>query len=185
VTDPTQDRSGIGVVVNPHARRNRDPRRVVGGFERILGDDGVVVTSPSRRSLLRIAEVFHRSRIDVLAISGGDGSVGFTLDAFEEIYGDEPLPRVLPLRGGTMNTIANSVGVPRLSGTSLLARLAARHRGGNRLASSRRVAMRVEDRLGFLFGTGLSYGFLGQHRRPGRDREARDGANDPRHRCGR
>ena len=61
--------------------------------------------------LYRIAEDFRRDDIDVLAISGGDGTNHVTLTGFLDVYGGHTMPQVALLRGGTMNTVANSVGV--------------------------------------------------------------------------
>lgn len=113
--------------------------------------------------MLRVAEDLHRQRIDILAVGGGDGSTGYTLSALDAVYGDEPLPKIALLRGGTMNTIANAIGVPRLDPPRLLRRLLDRHDAGIELESSRRCAMRVGERVGFLFGTGISHGFLEEY----------------------
>jgi diacylglycerol kinase family enzyme len=48
-----------------------------------------------------------------------------TLTGFLDVYGEKPIPPVALLRGGTMNTVANSVGVARQSSERLLARLIA------------------------------------------------------------
>ena len=158
-----QARSGIGVVVNPYARRHRGDPAVARRLAQIAGPDAVVVEPRGRDRLLRVAEDFHRQRIDVLAIGGGDGSTACTLTAFHAVYGDEPLPRVALLRGGTMNTIANATGVPRVDPPRLLERLVACHRSGTPLEGSNRVAMRAGEQLGFLFGTGISHGFLEEY----------------------
>jgi diacylglycerol kinase family enzyme len=105
----------------------------------------------------------------VLAVSGGDGTAGFVLTAFERAYGDTPLPRVALLRGGTMNTVANGMGMPRRGAVELLERLVtALGADGGGLVSSPRVAMAIEHedgtrRLGFLFGMGLARGFLDEY----------------------
>jgi len=151
------------VVINPYARRHRGDPAVARRLARILGDDGVVVEPRGFESLTRVAEDFRRQGIDVLALGGGDGTTSYTLTAFDRVYGDEPLPKVALLRGGTMNTIANAVGLPRLDPPRLLERLVERHRVGEPLESSPRVALRVGDRLGFLFGTGISHGFLEEY----------------------
>lgn len=158
-----QARSGIGVVVNPYARRHRRDPSVARRLARILGDFGLVVEPRDWDSLLRVAEDFRRQGIDVLATGGGDGTTSYTLSAFHAVYGDEPLPKVAMLRGGTMNTIANAVGVPRRDPPRLLRGLVERHAAGLPLESSRRVAMRARDRIGFLFGTGIGQGFLEEY----------------------
>ena len=115
--------SGIGVVLNPKSRRNlRDPGAAL-RLARELGDHGVLRTAGSIEELYRIAEDFRRVDIDVLAISGGDGTGHVTLTGFLNVYRGADVPQVALLRGGTMNTVANSVGVRRGKPEGLLARL--------------------------------------------------------------
>src|SRR5580704_15632275 len=115
--------SGIGVVLNPKSRRNlRDPS-AASRLARTLGDHGVVREARSIDELYRIAEDFRREDIDVLAISGGDGTNHVTLTGFIDVYGGATMPQVALLRGGTMNTVANSVGVTRGRPEGVLERL--------------------------------------------------------------
>jgi diacylglycerol kinase family enzyme len=154
--------AGIGVVLNPRSRRNlRDPR-AADRLARALGDHGVVRTARSRDDLARIATDYRKLGIDVLGISGGDGTNHVTITGFLEAYADETLPPIALLRGGTMNTVANSLGVPRGGPDGLLRDLAARYanRTSRPLRSVERHVMRVGPHVGFLFGTGAIHGFL-------------------------
>src|SRR6185295_9117190 len=94
---------------------------------RTLGDHGVVRTARSRDDLARIAEDFRKLGIEVLGIAGGDGTNYVTITGFLGVYEDEPLPPLAFLRGGTFNTVANSVGVPRQSPDGLVASLLRRY----------------------------------------------------------
>jgi diacylglycerol kinase family enzyme len=157
--------AGIGVVVNPRSRQNqRDPRAAL-KLARKLGDHGVVRTAQSRDDLARIAEDFRRLQIDVLGISGGDGTNYVTITGFLQVYADEPLPPLAFLRGGTFNTVANAVGVPRGRPDGLLARLIARYADRQRhpLQCVERHVMRIGDHYGFIFGTGAIYGFIADY----------------------
>jgi diacylglycerol kinase family enzyme len=165
--------SGIGVVLNPKSRHNlRDPGAAT-RLARRLGEQGVVREAHTIDELYRIAEDFRRFEVDVLAISGGDGTNTVTLSGFIDVYAGAPIPDVALLRGGTMNTVANSVGVRRGKPDGLLARLsrAYAHRDGTPLRSAERYTMRVsrieEDgpraQFGFLFGTGVMHGFLAEY----------------------
>src|SRR5580704_17382124 len=125
--------SGIGVVLNPRSRRNlRDPKAAL-RLARTLGDHGVVRQVDSIEDLHRTAEDFRHLDIDVLGISGGDGTNHVTITGFLDVYGngkvaDSAAPALLPqiafLRGGTMNTVANSVGIQHGKPEGLLSRLA-------------------------------------------------------------
>src|SRR5262245_60255341 len=119
--------AGIGVVHNPRARASRRDPRSASRLARALGDHGVVRTANHRDDLARTAEDFKKLHIDVLCIAGGDGTNHVTITGFLGVYADEPLPPIAFLRGGTMNTVANAVGVPRGAPDGLLARVIARY----------------------------------------------------------
>jgi diacylglycerol kinase (ATP) len=169
---------GIGVILNPKSRRNlRDPGAAT-RLARRLGDHGVLRTAGSVEELYRIAEDFRRVDIDVLAISGGDGTGHVTLTGFLNVYGGHTMPHVALLRGGTMNTVANSVGIRRGKPEGLLARLihAYAQRATAPLAGVERHVMSVtpaegrgpaDAKYGFLFGTGVVHGFLAEYYRNG------------------
>ncbi len=175
--------AGIGVVINPRSRRNlRDPRAEA-RLARTLGDHGVVRAARSIDELYRIAEDFRRDDIDVLAISGGDGTNHVTLTGFFDVYGPATMPQVALLRGGTMNTVANSVGVSKGRPEGLLGRLirdyarranapdgtAPAGARSNPMENVERHVMRIAPReggkahYGFLFGTGVMCGFLADY----------------------
>jgi diacylglycerol kinase family enzyme len=170
--------SGIGVVLNPKSRRNlRDPGAAL-RLSRRLGDHGVLRTAGSVEELYRIAEDFRRVDIDVLAISGGDGTGHITLTGFLDVYDGHTMPHVALLRGGTMNTVANSVGVRHGKPEGLLGRLvhAYAQRATAPLVGVERHVMHVRPQgggsasaghYGFLFGTGVVHGFLAEYYRDG------------------
>jgi hypothetical protein len=173
---------GIGVVFNPRSGRNvRDPR-AAGRLARALGDNGVVRQTGSIDELYRVAEDFRKLDIDVLGISGGDGTNGVTITGFLDVYEGNALPQIAFLRGGTMNTVANSVGVRRGRPEGLLDHLARayverasiplrnverhvmRMRGDNaRALGIKQSAPPMPETYGFLFGTGVVYGFLAEY----------------------
>ncbi|MDC0745907.1 diacylglycerol/lipid kinase family protein [Polyangium mundeleinium] len=158
---------GIGVVLNPRSRQNRRDPAAASRLARTLGDRGVVRTAQTREDLARIAEDFRKLKIDVLGISGGDGTNHITLTGFLEVYSDEPLPPIAFLRGGTMNTVANAVGVPRGKPDGLLSTLIARYneRGKASLRVVERNTMRIDDHYGFIFGTGAIHGYMAEYYR--------------------
>jgi diacylglycerol kinase (ATP) len=170
--------SGIGVVLNPKSRRNlRDPGAAL-RLSRRLGDHGVLRTAGSVEELYRIAEDFRRVDIDVLAISGGDGTGHVTLTGFLNVYEGHTMPHVALLRGGTMNTVANSVGIQHGKPEGLLSRLARAYaeRATMPLANVERRVMRIgpanpssagSHHYGFIFGTGVVYGYIAEYYRGG------------------
>jgi diacylglycerol kinase (ATP) len=166
---------GIGIVINPRSRQNQRDPRAAHRLARALGDHGVVRTAKSRDDLSRIAEDFRKLQIDVLGISGGDGTNYVTITGFLEVYADEPLPPLAFLRGGTFNTVANAVGVPRGKPDGLLARLIRRYAKREPLSwcerhvmwmgSPDRTAGQRDGHYGFIFGTGAIHGFIADYNR--------------------
>lgn len=158
---------GIGVVLNPRSRQNRRDPEAASRLARTLGDCGVVRTAQNRDELARIAEDFRKLKIDVLGISGGDGTNHVTLTGFLEVYSDEPLPAIAFLRGGTMNTVANAIGVPKGRPDGLLASLIARYneRMINPLRTVERNVMHIGDRYGFIMGTGVIHAYMAEYYR--------------------
>lgn len=163
--------SGIGLVVNPKSRRNRRDPKAALRLARQLGDHGVVRSAGSVDELYRIAEDFRRDAIDVLAISGGDGTNHVTLTGFLDVYGGHLTPQVALLRGGTMNTVANSVGVRMDKPEGLLGRLVRDYaeRASMPLVNVERHVLRCapasggKAHYGFLFGTGVVAGYTREY----------------------
>jgi len=155
---------GIGLITNPRSRANqRDPSkpRKLG---HLIGSHGTAEATQSIDDLYRVCEEFKKERIDILGISGGDGTMHHTLTAMIKTYGDQPLPPVAILRGGTMNTIANSLGIHGET-PKLLFELVDKHRRGvaQELAVFEREVLQVGDKYGFIFGNGIVYNFLHEY----------------------
>jgi len=150
---------GIGLITNPRSRVNRrDPSRIRRlGY--LIGAHGQAQATRSLDDLHRACEDFHKERIDVLGISGGDGTMHHTLTAMIRAYGDDPLPPVAILRGGTMNTVATSLGI-RGETPRLLFELIDKHSRGVPFDTFTRRLLRIGDAFGFIFGNGLIYNFL-------------------------
>jgi diacylglycerol kinase family enzyme len=153
--------SGIGVILNPKSAARR--------LAKTLGDHGVVREARSLDELHRIAEDFRALSIDVLGISGGDGTNHVTITGFLDVYGHRTLPQVAFLRGGTQNNLANSVGIRRGQPEGLLERLIAAYiqRASQPLSQVERRVMRIGGEgvyhYGFLMGTGVVCGFLSEY----------------------
>jgi diacylglycerol kinase family enzyme len=152
---------GIGVVVNPHARANRN-----GGAERVrrleevVGADGTVRVTESLPAIEEVAREFRDRGTEILAICGGDGSYHCTLTGFRTVYGDAPLPLLLPLRAGTINYVADAVGSRRGRPEQVLARVVRDYRRGRTHETTERDVLRVNGvEHGFVlsFGTAVNY----------------------------
>lgn len=143
----------IGVIANPNSRAHRrDPGRLH-ALAQVLGDRGTAMLTPSIEDVRRTALAFRAARIDVLGISGGDGTIAHTLTAALDAYGDAPLPRIALLGGGTVNTIARGLGLA-LDGPAMLRRILD---GDVRI--DRRHILQIGDMHGFIFGAGAIASF--------------------------
>ena len=162
--------SGIGVVLNPNAGANRGRRDRAAALRTALGDAGFVLEVDGLDALAAAAAEMHRRDIGVFAVCGGDGSCFRSLSALARVWGEAPLPAFLPLRGGSMNTIARAVGYRRGTPEEVLRRAAAAVAAGTALATTRRQSIRINDEhIGFLVGSGAVVRFLeAYYRRPGR-----------------
>jgi diacylglycerol kinase family enzyme len=152
---------GIGVVVNPHARANRN-----GGAERVrrltevVGGDGLVRVTESLPAIEEVAREFRDRGAEILAICGGDGSYHCTLTGFRAVYGEAPLPMLLPLRAGTINYVADAIGGRRGRPEQVLARVVRDYRHGRTYETTERDVLRVNGaEYGFVlsFGTTVNY----------------------------
>lgn len=154
---------GIGIISNPNSRRNRRHPEQMRRLAYVLGKDDVDVTTKSVDDVDTVAKRFRDAEIDILALNGGDGTNHVSLSSFIRVYGDQPLPMIALLRGGTMNTIANAIGI---AGTpnALLVNIVEKHYLGQPFEISERDLLKVTDdtgpSYGFIFGTGVISNFL-------------------------
>jgi len=153
---------GIGIITNPHSKLNkRNPSRAaLLGF--ILGAQGQLEVTNSIEDLTRVARDFKEKGIRILAINGGDGTISRTLTAFIQEYQSEPLPRIALLRGGTINVLANNLGI-RGSPEQVLYRLVEGHSGQGELPWRRLHSLKMEGNYGFLFADGVAPAFLTEY----------------------
>ncbi|MCC7541393.1 MAG: sphingosine kinase [Deltaproteobacteria bacterium] len=161
--EPTTARAKIGVVVNPRSKRNLDDPGKADRLRRIVGEHGVVLETRGVDELDDVADRLRREGIGVLAVAGGDGTTSAVLTAVRRRWPTGVLPSVALLRGGTMNTVANSVGIPRGRSEALLTRLVERVASGEPVPTTTRVTVDAGGRLGFLLGTGAMHGFMAEY----------------------
>lgn len=153
----------IGLLINPRAKRHRNDTGGALRMARILGDRGVVGECHDQDDLLRVAEDFKRQGVTILAMGGGDGTTGYSLTGFREVYRDEQLPKVALLRGGTMNTVANSIGIPRGQPDDLLRGLVRKVGRCRAVPTVEWSTMLVNGRCSFLAGAGVVHAWLAEY----------------------
>lgn len=151
---------GIGVILNPYSRSNRkNPGRAEElGF--IVGDKGSCHATHSVEDVKEVAKQFKEREIEILGLTGGDGTYQKTLTAFINVYRDKPLPKIAFLGGGTMNNVVSCL---KISGTpeTILSRLIYKYHQHNAVFKETATPMlKVNNQYGFIFGNGLLYQFL-------------------------
>jgi diacylglycerol kinase (ATP) len=152
----------IAVFVNPRSRANRKNPRIASDFQAIVGGDGRVIAPKSLDELTEAAAGLAQAPPPVIAVHGGDGTLHKTLTALGRTFGETPLPPIAILCGGTMNVVAASLGLREQANTFLSA-IVADLRAGLPLSTLRRRCLRIDDKLGFLFGNGLLSNFLAEY----------------------
>lgn len=153
---------GIGIILNPHSRSYKhDPERMKRlGF--IVGDKGSCHATHDILDVEALAREFKEKDIEILGISGGDGTNHVTLSTFINVYGDKPLPKIAFLRGGTMNNITNALGIRGLP-EKILANLIFKYHAGEEFKTTEVDIIKVNEKYGFLWGVGLVSRFIEEY----------------------
>lgn len=149
----------IDVIVNATARRFAARPRLLDEVRRRCGDKAVLHPTATVADLDAAAATIAARGSDLILLSGGDGTFMAGVTAVARAFGEDRLPRFGLVPGGTVATIARNWGT-KGDPEDVLARLL---RAPERLRAVPRPTLRVratrggavEDRVGFIFGTGL------------------------------
>lgn len=164
----------VGVVFNPHSKKNRRRPERFAALQRLVGDVGDVRRTGHVDEIDEVAEQFLDAGIGIWVADGGDGAFHWLMNAAERAIvrrgRGEPMPLLMPTRSGTVDFLAVK---SKLAGSAedLLASLIAGARTGEApdvlwIDSLRVRGDRVEpgaepfDRLGFataLAGVGQQF----------------------------
>lgn len=150
---------GIGIIVNPHSRGHRlDPTKAERlGF--IVGDKGSCHTTRDLNEVEELAREFKEHKIEILGISGGDGTNHVTLTTFLKVYGEETLPKIAILRGGTMNNLANCLNI-RGTPEKILSNLIIKYHEDTGFEETEIDLLKISGAYGFIFGMGMVSRFI-------------------------
>jgi diacylglycerol kinase family enzyme len=108
---------------------------------------------------------FHDEGVRLLLISGGDGTICSVVSSYLSLFGNEELPVILPLMGGTINMIGSDAGL-RESQFAICRKLNDKLTRGAPVGIIERGLIRVEDstldepHYGFSWIDGFLYRFL-------------------------
>lgn len=108
----------IGVITNPNSRKNRNRPDRAERLQRIVGTLGEVHQTKSIASIKPVLRDFLRKRARYWVADGGDGALHWMLRTGMEILQEDEfvgqsltLPMQLPTKGGTIDFVANNVGI--------------------------------------------------------------------------
>jgi len=108
----------IGVITNPNSRKNRNRPDRAEQLQRIVGQMGEVHQTTSIESIKPVLRDFLRKRARYWVADGGDGALHWMLRMGMEVLQEDEfagqsvtLPMTLPTKGGTIDFVANNVGI--------------------------------------------------------------------------
>lgn len=108
----------IGVITNPNSRKNKNRPDRAERLQRIVGNIGEVHKTESIDSIKPVLREFLRKRARYWVADGGDGALHWMLRMGMEVLQEDEfvgqpvtLPMTLPTKGGTIDFVANNVGI--------------------------------------------------------------------------
>jgi hypothetical protein len=159
---------GIAVLTNVEAGKNRFGRYKRFGIPDIVGNDGLVVETETMEEIDGAIERMLSRGERLICLNGGDGTVQRAISRMMNNYGEneDSIPVLFPLRGGTMNLLADSLKI-KGAPPELLRRAMEIDRSGGELPYVEVPTLRVmremggvtEKEYGFFFGHGALYRF--------------------------
>ncbi len=168
VLAPLSMLAGIAVLTNVQSGKNRHGKFAKHGLEGIVGDDGIVIATQSVEEIDDAISTFLGRGERIIALNGGDGTIQRVISRIYNVYGEEKdnLPILFPMRGGTMNVIADNFKI-KGSPDQLCRQVAALDASGKDLSYHALDTIRIERitsqgsavEYGFLYGTGALYRF--------------------------
>jgi diacylglycerol kinase family enzyme len=147
-----------GVLINANARSVRRDPGLVERLRRLATPERTALTTRLDEVAPAIASLLERD-IDALALVGGDGTWPHTLTRLLDGRDASALPPILPTCGGTVNTIAHSLGA-RGAPDAQLARLLRGELSERVRAPVSVSADGAPPVFGFLFVNGVGVRFL-------------------------
>lgn len=102
----------LGVILNPAAKINKKHTSdIVEGFSNIFRQSALVRCTYDKSEIPGVMREFNGEGIKLLLISGGDGTICNVLTSYINLFGEEGLPIIVPLMGGTINMIGDDAGL--------------------------------------------------------------------------
>jgi diacylglycerol kinase family enzyme len=166
----------IGVITNPNSRKNKGRPDRARRLQSIVGNLGEVHETRSLESIKPVLRDFLRKRARYWVADGGDGALHWMFRMGMEVMEEEEfreqgmsMPRTMPTNGGTIDFIANNVGI-KGDAEGLLATLRRKLEGGQRVEEVEVDSMIIDgveatpdgDRPFLTYGFAVAAGGIGQ-----------------------
>jgi len=151
----------VGIIVNVNASGNKKDRELPSKIKDIIGEFALVRVTSELSELNDVAHEFNKKEIEVVGISGGDGTLHHTLTNLFHAY-KEKIPKVFVMCGGTMNTIAKASGLRR-NQLEVLKRIKEYFHGNIPVKVVKKNLIRIGNRFGFIIGGGLVTSLLNEY----------------------
>ncbi len=150
---------------NMNSGKNRKYRYNKDKFLQFVPDDFRIIDAYSLNDLNEAVHVIKDEGINMLMVNGGDGTLQQLLTALINAMPADSLPIILPLRGGTSNTVQGAIGVrknPIDTVKILLKHLELYDKGEDSISSLSVKPLKLTDskygiKYGFTFTNGLVY----------------------------
>jgi hypothetical protein len=115
--------------------------------------------------LATVVDLIKREGVNLLILNGGDGTLQMTITELIRHLPHEKIPVILPLRGGTMNMVANNLGIrksPLETVRIITNHIRAFNDGEEQLSTIPLKILKIKDaalgvRYGFTFSNGIVY----------------------------
>ncbi|PKN42290.1 MAG: hypothetical protein CVU59_13685 [Deltaproteobacteria bacterium HGW-Deltaproteobacteria-17] len=158
---------GIAVLTNVNSGKNRHGKYRGLALEDVVGPDGLVIATQCVEELDDAIQTFLDRGERVVCLNGGDGTIQRVVSHVIKNDGgtENGMPLLLPLRGGTMNVIADNLKLSGKPHDICAKAVAAVDGNGSALPIVSLPTIRVEKQMasgteveyGFLFGNGALY----------------------------
>jgi len=154
------------VILNTNAGKHAGKASALRAAGAILTAPHLQYTTSSLAELEHVTRTIANDHPDMVVIMGGDSTASTTLTSvLGKLDPSRPSPHILLFAGGTMNTVARSIGMVKSGDrpediVHLAQRVRAKLDAGMPLAVFPLSPLRINDSLGFLFGAGTPARFL-------------------------
>ncbi len=95
----------VGIITNMNSKRNKSGRFSKEKLQPILGDLGIVIDTYSIEEMQEAVQRLREENITFLGVNGGDGSLQKVITEWIRQGGEDSLPRIIPMAGGSTNAL--------------------------------------------------------------------------------